>query len=59
MVTAIRYLWGDPRKGTSDEMSSAFMMLLLDELPEGWTLELANPDEWDDADVDAESEMAD
>jgi len=40
-------------------MSSAFMMLLLDELPEGWTLELADPDAWDDADVDAESEMAD
>ena len=31
-------------------MSSAFMILLLDELPEGWTLDLANPDEWEDGD---------
>jgi len=31
-------------------MSSAFMMLLLDELPEGWILELADPDEWADGD---------
>ena len=31
-------------------MSSAFIMLLLDELPDGWTLELADPDEWADAD---------
>jgi len=31
-------------------MSSAFMMLLLDELPEGWILELSDPGEWADGD---------
>jgi len=31
-------------------MSSAFMMLLLEELPENWVLELADPDEWEEDD---------
>jgi len=32
-------------------MSSAFLMLLLDELPEGWVLELPDPDEWAETDA--------
>lgn len=41
-------------------MSSAFMMMLLDELPEGWELELSDPDEWaEDDDGDYEVDPAD
>jgi len=48
-VTAVWYLTGESRKEGA-QVSSAFMMLLLDELPEGWTLELADPDDWEDGD---------